>query len=150
MTPAFVFVPGAFHTPFHFSPIVSELRTQGYQAETVAFPTIGPRAQQYGLKDEIEAVRDGVAEIIDSQHKDIILVCHSYGGWPASRAITGWDKSTREKSGRRNGILQLFFINAFLVPEGISLSTLFQGAVPDWVTNQVSSDVEGKQACRKQ
>lgn len=137
LPPAFVFVPGAFHSEFHFRPIISELNARGYPAQAVSFPSIGPNALKYGLKDEIQAIHDVVEDIIGSRHRDVVIVPHSYGGWPASRAIKDLDKPTRQKLGFRNGIIHLFWMNAFIVPEGTSVVNIFHGNMPDWIKKDV-------------
>lgn len=131
LDPAFLFVPGAFRTPFLYEPILLSLRERGFQAEAVSFPTIGsdPSVAKYGLIDEIGAVQGRVAEIVDGQHRDVILVCHSYGGWPGSRAVHGWDRPTQEAQGKNNDIVRLIFLSAFLLPERTNVQSLFGDGV---------------------
>ena len=131
-SPAFLFVPGYFHTPHFFQFIVANLQEQGHFAEAVSLPTIGDNGWKFGLDDEIQAVQESVAKIVDSRKQDVVLVCHSYGGWPGSRAVKGWDKALREQEGKVNGISQLVFLSAFLIPEG-GRGPLDFIAKPEWI-----------------
>lgn len=97
------------------------LENDSIPATTVEYPTIGPKAEQYSFKDDVDAVRDTVERTMSSLDSDVILVSHSYGGWPASRALNGLDKTSREQDGKRNGIVALVFLAAFIVPDGYSM-----------------------------
>ena len=121
-SPAFVFVPGVNHTPLFYQSTVDYLISRGYGASAVNYPTVGPPNQTVGTTyyDEIHAIQTIVAEYVESQHRDVILVCHSYGGWPGSKAVLGWDKATRERNNQTNGIIELFFLGAFILPDNAS------------------------------
>ena len=136
--PAFVLVGGVSHTPAFFKPLIHVLNRHGYDATAVAYPTVGPLAQTlgYGYQDEIAAIQKSVANYVEDKNQDVILTCHSYGGWPGSRAVRGWDKETREKEGKTNGIIEMVFLSAFLLPD--NAPTAQYAVLPDWLTVQVS------------
>lgn len=135
--PAFVIVPGVSHTPIFFQSVVDLLNRRGYQAKTVAYPTVGYNVSGTTYNDEVKSIQDAVAHYVENQHTDVILVCHSYGGWPGSRAVKGWDKTTREQLGLQNGIIELVFLAAFLIPDNAPMAAF--SVLPDWLSNNVSS-----------
>lgn len=100
-----------------FDPLIKELKGHGYEAHAVSYPTVGKNTVGTKQKDEVKAIQDAVAHFVDDQHQDVILVLHSYGGWPGSRAVKGFDKETREKQGKKNSIVEVVFIAAFLLPD---------------------------------
>lgn len=133
--PAFVFVGGVSHTPAFFENIISELAKSGHEAAAVRYPTLGYDAVNRGYQNEVKAIQDTVTDFVENQGKDVILVCHSYGGWPGSRAVKNWDKASREANGRKHGIVELVFIAAFLLPD--NTETKLYSTLPDWITNEV-------------
>lgn len=114
---------------------MKHLNRRGYEATTVHYPTIGYNTSGTTYDDEVKSVQYTVAEYVENQHKDVVLFCHSYGGWPGSRAVKGWDKATREQHGLQNGIIELVFLAAFLLPD--NAPTAVYSALPDWITNKV-------------
>ena len=58
---------------------------------------------------------------------DVLLLLHSYGGLPAAAAATG------QKEGKKEGILGLVFIAAFVAREGGSLDQMVGGTLANWI-----------------
>ena len=133
---AFVFIPGAFHTSAHFQLIIKALESKGFASYAVDLPSVGHAAPSHGLDHEINAIREAILEFSD-KGKDIVLVAHSYGGFPGSRAIAGLDQDTRSKEGKR-GVKRVYFISAFLLPEDVSMHDIFRDAIPPWIDDGVS------------
>ncbi|KAI9667149.1 MAG: hypothetical protein M1831_001326 [Alyxoria varia] len=112
-------------------------------------PTIGVGAGHYGLADEVATIQKTITQIIDGvdgASQDVILVCHSYGGWPGSRAVQGLDKVSRQSQGKQHGIIRLFFMSAFLLPEGASGLVDALPEIPAWTTNEGPVNVPNKLA----
>ena len=61
----------------------------------------------------------------------VVLVLHSYGGWPGSRAIKTLDKETRNANGKAT---------AFLLPDNASMANY--SYLPPWLTVKVRSLVQ--------
>lgn len=134
--PAFVLVGGVSHTPVFFNALIKELNGHGYEAHAVSCPTVGRNTVGTTQKDEVKAIQDAVAHFVDDRHQDVVLVLHSYGGWLGSRAVRGFDKESREKQGKKNGIVEVVFIAAFLLPDNAKMADY--SYLPDWLTNEVS------------
>ncbi|KAI9659871.1 MAG: hypothetical protein M1821_001223 [Bathelium mastoideum] len=130
--PAFVIVGGVSHTPIFFKALIAELEGRGYDAHAVSYPTVGKNTVGTKQKDEVKAIQDAVARYVDGQHQDVILLLHSYGGWPGSRAVIGLDKETRERQGKTNGIVEIVFLAAFLLPDNAPMAQYSH--LPLWLT----------------
>jgi pimeloyl-ACP methyl ester carboxylesterase len=80
--PAVLLVPGAYHKPSHMDPLVTEL--SGIDVHTVALTSSGddPAALKDMHADEVIA---RAAAAIDGP---VVVVAHSYGGVPATQALS--------------------------------------------------------------
>ncbi|KAF1984079.1 alpha/beta-hydrolase [Aulographum hederae CBS 113979] len=116
--PTIAFVPGSFHTPAHFSLMTKALQNEDIPSIAISLPTCGPNAEQFDHKDDIEAICKVLLDLVELQKKDVLFVCHSYGGIPASQSVTGLEKSKRASKGQEGGIIGIVFICSLLVPEG--------------------------------
>lgn len=132
---AFVFAGGVSHPPVLFERIIKELNSRGYEAEAIAYPTIGADNKGKTLQDEYQHIRDTTNRIADSG-KDVVLVGHSYGGWPASRAVKDADKEARKAAGKEHGVIEIAFFAAFLIPEDADMK--FYSYLPPWIDVRVS------------
>lgn len=119
--PVFVFVPGAWHTPKSFTPVLKILTSSGYELDAVSLPSVGAETRNEApvksWDPDVEAVRKAVLSHLD-QGKDVILVCHSYGGAPASQAVRGLSKKAREEQGRQGAVIRIVYIAGLLVKIG--------------------------------
>jgi hypothetical protein len=135
-SPVFVLVGGVSHTPEFFEALIKELENHGRQSHAVRYPTVGHETIGTTQQDEVKAIQDAVARFVDDEQKDVILVMHSYGGWPGSRAVKGFDKETRVQDGKQHGIVELVFLAAFLLPDNAPMAQY--SYLPPWLTNEVS------------
>lgn len=88
MTTAYVFVPGVFPTPKQFERIIAALQSRGYDAVAADLPSVGPNASGVRLEDDITSVRAQISRFaVDG--KNVVLVPHSYGGFPGARSLRG-------------------------------------------------------------
>src|ERR1700735_2036756 len=83
--PVYVFVGGVSHTPAFFEDLIKEMTAHGYESTAVAFPTCGDNTENAKQWDEVTAIQDVVSNFLDGKNQDVVLVLHSYGGWPARR-----------------------------------------------------------------
>ena len=130
--PTFAFVPGAFHTPAHFQPLVDALAAAGYEGVGIPLPIVGAGAGKCVSSDDAGAIREVLKELVVEKHKEVILVCHSYGGVPGSEAIRGLEKSAVQ----HGGVVGYVGICAFMCREGETMAEGYArtGFVPglDW------------------
>jgi pimeloyl-ACP methyl ester carboxylesterase len=120
--PTIVFVPGAWHTPSCFELVATRLKAAGYGYIGVSTPSVRkePPFPKDGGEDT-EAVRAALNTAIGDGN-DVLVVMHSYGGFPGSAACKGMSKEDRAKEGKKGGVVRLVYIASFAVPEGTNLS----------------------------
>jgi hypothetical protein len=127
---AVVFVPGAWHTPESFDTAASFLNEAGYDYQGVSKPssTLKPPFPT-GLDEDVEVIRAAILKAADAG-KDVVLAMHSYGGIPGSEAAKGLSKEERAKEGKPGGLVNLVYISAFALAEGVCLQS--GGKISPW------------------
>jgi pimeloyl-ACP methyl ester carboxylesterase len=133
--PIYVFVGGVSHTPAFFDDLIKQMAANGYESIAVAYPTCSENTENFKQWDEVKAIQDAVTSSLDGKHQDVVLVLHSYGGWPGSRAVKGLDKETRQKNSKSTGIIEVVFIAAFLLPDNAVVAQY--SYLPPWLTVEV-------------
>ncbi|KAH8654133.1 Alpha/beta hydrolase fold-1 [Tricladium varicosporioides] len=111
--PTFVFVPGAWHTPSYWDPLINLLEANGYEAIAVSLPSIGGNPATDDFAPDVEKIHKIILELAD-QGKDIIPVMHSYGGMCGGSAVKGLGKKEREASKLQGGVVRLVYIMAMM------------------------------------
>lgn len=76
---------------------------------------------------DAEAVRKQILNLIDAEGKDVVVLCHSYGGIPAGGAASGLSKRARVKDGKKGGVIGLVYMSDFVVPAKSSLLEMMGG-----------------------
>ena len=136
--PTVIWVPGLLHTPEHFQPIISALAKVSIPSVSFSLPNVGAGAPTAAPYDDLKQLRAMLEGLVD-EGKEVLLICHSYGGVPASQAIRGLQRSERERNGQPGGIIRIVFMAAFALPEGESTWTFTEGRQPpEWATRDVS------------
>jgi hypothetical protein len=136
--PTIVLIPGAWHSPSHYTTLHSHLQTAGYPTTSSRLPSVGstdPLAAT--TAQDASFIREQMLLPLLNQGKDILLVLHSYGGLPGSAAAKGLSKSERAKDGKKCGITGLVLIAALVAREGDSLQLMVGGKLHDWVETDV-------------
>lgn len=120
--PSFVIVPGAWHQPEMYEKLVPFLDNAGYSAVIISLPSCDTQdPQKVTCSTDAEAIRRQIVRSIEADGKDIVVVCHSYGGIPGGGAAYGLSKTARAKEEKKGGITGLIYVSGFVVPEGSSL-----------------------------
>ena len=139
--PIIALVPGAWHSPVHYSELIALLGASGYQVVSKRNPSCdssNPNAQS--VASDAASIRNELLLPPINDGRDVILAMHSYGGCPGATAAKGLSKAEVAARGRRGGIIGLLFICAFVAKEGDSLLSVLPGQVFDpWVISYVSS-----------
>lgn len=126
--PSFVIVPGAWHQPEIYQKLVTHLNKAGYSAVVTSLPSCNTEdPQQATCSADAEAVRKRILQLMDANGKDVVVVCHSYGGIPGGGAAYGLSKLSRAKEGKKGGVTGLIYISGFVVPERSSLLEIMGG-----------------------
>ena len=120
--PSILVVPGAWHQPAAYSKLVTSLRTSAYPTNVTTLPSCNsPDPQTATCSADADAVRQEILLSIDAGGKDLVVVCHSYGGIPGGGAAYGLSKTARAEEGKEGGVVGLIYVAGFVVPEGSSL-----------------------------
>ncbi|KAJ6499099.1 Alpha/beta hydrolase fold-1 [Mycena sanguinolenta] len=112
--PTFVLVPGAAHGPPYFESLVAALNAKGYPTEVILNPSVGPLAGTVPPMADVTNLRQILEELVNTQQKEVVLMCHSYGGMVGSQSVNGLEKS----AARKGGISKVVFLSAILPLEG--------------------------------
>lgn len=81
----YVLVPGGWHGAWSWRPVAKRLRAASHRAVTLTLPGLGDGDDPsgYKLRDAVDYV---VNEVRRLELDDVILVAHSWGGYPATGA----------------------------------------------------------------
>ena len=138
LKPTIVIAPGAWQLASGFSSFTSQLQGAGYATEVVSYPSVGGTVHPLpGLVEDVAATREVLSKVLE-QGKDILLLCHSYGGVVGSCAVEGFSTVEREKEGKRGGVELVVYLSAFMIPKGKSLLDMLGGQSLPWMDVQVS------------
>lgn len=132
--PTIVIVPGAWHSPLHYSPLTALFGNAGHTVSSSALPSINPpEPDSVTTTSDANFISENLLAPLLNEGKDILLVMHSYGGSPGSVAARGQSKVERASKGLEGGIIGLVFIAALVAPEGASLLAMVGGKFHPWV-----------------
>jgi pimeloyl-ACP methyl ester carboxylesterase len=136
--PAIVFVHGAWHRPLHYINLITTLEDEGYTLSVPILPSAGwdDAISEVALTDDVKAIRQSIKPHLENG-EDIVIVCHSYGGLPATDSVIGETIEERAARGEKGGIKALVYISSFASPAaGLSLFNLIglkdEAEHPDW------------------
>ena len=106
-----VFVAGAWLGGWSWLPVAQRLAAQGAQVLTPTLPglSVGDNVAGLRLDDAVDALVD---EIARRDLRDVVLVCHSWGGYPATGAA-------HRSSGR---VSKVVYYNAVVPSIGMSMA----------------------------
>ncbi|KAL8861957.1 MAG: hypothetical protein Q9178_001827 [Gyalolechia marmorata] len=130
--PVFVLVPGGAQNPSHYAYLQHLLLSEGYGVLSALLPTIGTGAS-VTVEDDTEYIRSRMLlPVLDIEHRDVIMVSHSYSGMPASAAAHGLSKTERAAEGKTTSVLGQIFIAAILARggDGKDVVATFGGQLP--------------------
>lgn len=141
--PSIVLVPGAWHTPTPYDPLITALESHAYKVYTVHLPSVSTTSSSstssipIDFGPDIAALRSCIAEAIGEEGNDVLVVVHSWGGLVAQSALDGEEgralsRKEREARGEKGGVVKCAYMAAFMVEEGVSLMEMVGGTVPEW------------------
>ena len=130
--PTFVLVPGAWHQPSIYSSVMNTLDAHGYPTVGLPLPSAGAMPPNMTFDEDVNAIRDLVTKLVDTEGKEVILVVHSYTGMPGAEAPKGLGMKERQDKGLKGGVVRLVFIMAFAMPEGFQ-PTAGGAKMPEWM-----------------
>jgi len=137
--PQLVLIHGAWHSPAYFARITSLLQDHLYVVHSLQLPAVG-RAPLWTPPEDLSLDVAAARALLDTaiaDGKDVIVVCHSWGGTIAGSALVGYGKEEREAKGLKGGVIKCGYMCAFMVDEGVSLQGTV-GEYPTWYELSVS------------
>jgi alpha-beta hydrolase superfamily lysophospholipase len=137
--PVIVLVHGAWHHPLHYRALIWALQEQGYTVLAPLNATVGIDDAIAGKthKDDVKRIHDYLLPVLD-EGREVLMVCHSYGGVPGTASIEGHSVAERAAKGLKGGIKSVLYISALLPPSrGMSVWDLLGQAWPGWHRAQV-------------
>lgn len=131
---------GAFQTKYHYQAFLSAIHDSPHNIfdralvpqQSSSGPSPPPDSFERDVKLLHEAVRN---ELLDG--RDVILVCHSYGGIPGCEAAADLPETAPEGNERIGKFLGIVFVSAFVAEAGQSLVTSKMGGRAEWVKTDV-------------
>ncbi|KAG9194969.1 hypothetical protein G6011_00089 [Alternaria panax] len=137
--PRLVLIPGAWHTPAHFAPLIAALQTHGYTTHSTQLASVGNPNPPSDLSEDVEIVRNLVISAIDEGEEggnDVVVLAHSWGGIIAGCALVGLSKADRKKDGKRGGVVKTGYMAAYILDIGSCLQDAINHYIPPWVDLQ--------------
>ena len=111
---------------------MNTLDAHGYPTVGLPLPSAGAMPPNMTFDEDVNAIRDLVTKLVDTEGKEVILVVHSYTGMPGAEAPKGLGKKERQDKGLKGGVVRLVFIMAFAMPEGFQ-PTAGGAKMPEWM-----------------
>ncbi|KAK1751213.1 Alpha/beta hydrolase fold-1 [Echria macrotheca] len=115
--PVIVVIPGAFHRPSHYDPIILPLREQGYTVISPPLVTCGDVDVSAAAlpADDAKRVHEDLLPLLD-QGLEAVVVAHSYGSVVATETIRDQTRAERASRGLPGGIVGAVWIAGFCFP----------------------------------
>ena len=149
--PAIVFVPGmASVGTVVYKPLCDTLVDLGFPADqlhTINHISVvedlsnPPQLDGNALQKDTEQLRGVLENLVENEHRDVLLVAHSYGATPSLYAATGLWKHQRATSGKRGGVIRAALIASSLTLPGGTIG----GERAEWLkANNLPADEGAK------
>lgn len=138
--PAIVLVHGAWHLPSHQAMMREKLTERGFVVIQPRNASVGQVAEIKGKThlDDVAAIRESMESPLNDG-KEILVVCHSYGGIPGSAAVEGYQLHERRDRGLKGGVKDIVYVASFALPaRGLSLRTAIGGTYGPFMDRTVS------------
>lgn len=135
--PSIVLIPGAWHRPKHYSPLLDALSSAGYDVHGVNLRSVGAPTPVKDLGPDVAAVNEVVEPLVE-QGKEVIAIMHSFGGIIGTESLGAFGKKAREAEGKKGGVTKLVYMTAYIPPLGGSVLDEAGGELPEVFIQQVS------------
>lgn len=113
-----VLVHGAWHSPAAWGSFPSLLEEAiGARVVAVALPSVHGAPAAYKAEDDALAIRALIEPELE-EGRDVVTICHSYGGVPTADAVKGFLKSDR---GAQAAVVGMIYFTSFVLAEGKAL-----------------------------
>lgn len=120
--PVIVLVPGAWLTPIQYQGLVAVLDISGYRTVIQQLPSVNSiYPDAHTVATDTTFVRDHLLLPEIRAGREVVLLMHSYGGFPGPVAANGLSKQELSTQGKPGGIIGMIMLSAFIALEGQSL-----------------------------
>ncbi|MEU7583476.1 alpha/beta hydrolase [Streptomyces sp. NPDC041068] len=108
--PSLLLVHGSWHRSTCWAALQDALASDGWQSHALDLPSVGPQSDPTaGMHDDAEEIAARLRKI----DGPVVVIAHSYGGIPATQAITD-----------ATNVVHLVYLAAYVPAEGESLNTI--------------------------
>lgn len=120
--PVIVLVPGAWLTQIQYRDLVVLLNQFGYRTVIRELPSVNSKdPDAHTVATDTAFVRNSLILPEISAGREVVLLMHSYGGFPGPVAANGLSKKEVSARGKPGGIIGMIMLSAFVALEGQSL-----------------------------
>lgn len=125
---------GAFSTQFHYQPFLNAVQKNTCFSRTLFVQQSSSNANPppNSFEADIELLHETIRRELTAG-RDVLLVCHSYGGIPGCEALADLPEKAVEGKGKLGRVLGIVFVSAFIADAGQSLVTAQNVPAADWV-----------------
>lgn len=135
--PTIILLPGAWHPPTVFTPLIKKLSDYGYKCIPLPLQATDQSEAVPSLQKDLDILHQTASKCID-EGEDVMVVGHSWSGLIAGGGLDGLAKKQRETEGKKNGVIRIAYLCAFCPVENVSLIEAFAGEEPEFYDVQVS------------
>ena len=133
--PVIVFIPGAWLTPGQYSQLLDSLDSSGYRTAIQGLPSVDSQnPEAHTVTTDAAFIREHLILPHIREEREVVLVMHSYGGFPGPVAANGLSKQELSAQGKPGGIVGMIMLSAFIALEGQSVrDKLINRQYSSWV-----------------
>ncbi|KAJ5083528.1 Alpha/beta hydrolase fold-1 [Penicillium angulare] len=133
---ASIIIPGSFSLPGSYTKLITALQsTNNAPATAIALPSVndGTKFPPATLTDDVDLIRASMLAVLDSPSdpRDVVLICHSYGGLPGTCAVEGLSRSARASQGKTTAVVGIVYMAAFILPNGTCMRDTMGPIAPE-------------------
>lgn len=136
--PVVLIIHGAWHRPLHYIHIIQPLRDMGYTVVAPCLATTGydKSTTSMSVADDANVIKNAMVPHLDTG-AEIVVLCHSYGGIPATEGVVGETIMERKERALVGGVKAIIYMAAFAPPaNGLSVFDMIGlkdlSNKPDW------------------
>ncbi|KAM0418660.1 hypothetical protein ACHAPT_012463 [Fusarium lateritium] len=134
--PTIIVVPGAWHPASCVDAFIQSLQAAGFPAKGVTLRSVGHA--DVSVSDDETYLRSVMEPRIE-EGEDVVLIVHSYAGFPGTAAIAGLDKRGRRARGEAGGVLGIIYLASFIPREKDTIRSLLGNKLLWWMKDNASS-----------
>jgi len=118
-----VFVHGAWFWHRPHKTWLNIIKAKGFKVYAPRLVSPGLLTHPDPTAEDVKMIAELVNKLAD-EGKEIICICHSYGGVVASEAMVGLSLEARKARGLQGGVKRMIYIASFLLTPGVCLEDL--------------------------